>query len=53
VRVTLSCGVAASRPGSTFDYEQVFAAADGALYEAKRSGRNRVHGQPVSWEEER
>ncbi len=40
MRVTLSCGVAASVAGSTFEYEEVFAAADAALYEAKRSGRN-------------
>lgn len=42
MRVTLSCGVAASSPGSAFRYEEVFAAADAALYEAKRSGRNCV-----------
>jgi diguanylate cyclase (GGDEF)-like protein len=42
VEVTLSCGVAASRPGEPFVYEEVFAAADAALYEAKRDGRNRV-----------
>jgi diguanylate cyclase (GGDEF)-like protein len=42
VEVTLSCGVAASRPGTPFLYEEVFAAADAALYEAKRDGRNRV-----------
>jgi diguanylate cyclase (GGDEF)-like protein len=42
VEVTISCGVAASARGARFDYEAVFAEADGALYEAKRSGRNRV-----------
>jgi diguanylate cyclase (GGDEF)-like protein len=42
VEVTISCGVAASVAGARFDYESVFAEADGALYEAKRSGRNRV-----------
>ena len=42
IRVTLSCGVAASASGSTFRYEEVFTAADTALYEAKRSGRNCV-----------
>lgn len=47
IRVTLSCGVAASAPGSTFQYEEVFAAADAALYEAKRSGRNCVCAAPV------
>jgi diguanylate cyclase (GGDEF)-like protein len=40
--VTISCGVGASTPGSRFEYETVFTAADAALYEAKRSGRNRV-----------
>jgi diguanylate cyclase (GGDEF)-like protein len=42
--VTMSCGVAASQPGAGFDYERVFSAADAALYEAKRSGRDRVCG---------
>ncbi len=41
-RVTLSFGVAASEPGAGFEYEAVFAEADSRLYEAKRSGRNRV-----------
>jgi diguanylate cyclase (GGDEF)-like protein len=40
--VTISCGVSASERGSRFSYESVFAAADAALYEAKRAGRNRV-----------
>ena len=39
--VTMSFGVSASRPGR-FDYEQIFRQADGALYESKRAGRNRV-----------
>ncbi|MCW2951587.1 MAG: hypothetical protein JWQ48_757 [Conexibacter sp.] len=42
--VTMSCGVAASDPGAGFDYERVFSAADAALYEAKRTGRDRVCG---------
>jgi diguanylate cyclase (GGDEF)-like protein len=42
VEMTMSFGVSASVPGSEFDYNRVFAAADGALYEAKRLGRNRV-----------
>jgi diguanylate cyclase (GGDEF)-like protein len=42
IDVTISCGVGASSPGSPFEYETVFSAADAALYEAKRSGRNRV-----------
>ncbi len=42
VDVTISCGVSASPRGSRFEYEGVFAEADLALYDAKRSGRNRV-----------
>jgi diguanylate cyclase (GGDEF)-like protein len=45
VHVTISCGVGASRAGSTFAYQEVFAAVDAALYEAKRLGRNRVCGE--------
>jgi diguanylate cyclase (GGDEF)-like protein len=41
VDVTMSFGVASS-PGGAFDYQALFAAADSALYEAKRAGRNRV-----------
>jgi diguanylate cyclase (GGDEF)-like protein len=41
VDVTMSFGVASS-PGGAFDYSRLFAAADAALYEAKRAGRNRV-----------
>ena len=40
--VTMSFGVAASRDGEVFDFDRVFEQADGALYEAKRTGRNRV-----------
>jgi diguanylate cyclase (GGDEF)-like protein len=47
VPVTMSFGVSASQPGS-FDYEEVFKAADQALYGAKAAGRNcvRVAGGP-------
>jgi len=40
--VTMSVGVGASAKNETFDYDAVFAAADAALYTAKRSGRDRV-----------
>ena len=42
VPITMSFGVGASLREATFDYDAVFAEADGALYEAKRGGRNRV-----------
>ena len=47
IDVTISCGVAASPAESTFSYEEVFGDADAALYEAKRSGRNRVCEAPA------
>jgi diguanylate cyclase (GGDEF)-like protein len=40
--VTLSFGVSASRYGDVFDYDQVFAMADSALYRAKNSGRDQI-----------
>jgi diguanylate cyclase (GGDEF)-like protein len=46
-RVTMSFGAAASAAGEAFDYEDVFARADAGLYEAKRSGRNRVWPPPA------
>ena len=36
MEITISFGVSASTSGEAFDYDQVFAAADAALYEAKR-----------------
>jgi diguanylate cyclase (GGDEF)-like protein len=47
LHVTMSFGVAASPAGARFDYDAVFAMADAALYEAKRSGRNRVCQPPT------
>ena len=44
LRVTMSFGVSASRPGDAFDYAAVCAQADAAMYEAKRKGRNEVCG---------
>lgn len=41
--VTLSFGVAAAIPDSDSSVEQLMAAADGGLYNAKRLGRNRVY----------
>jgi diguanylate cyclase (GGDEF)-like protein len=40
--VTVSLGVAASAPGEPCDFEQLFARADRALYEAKHAGRDRI-----------
>ena len=41
-RLTMSFGVSASPRGEQFDYQDVFGEADMALFEAKRSGRDRV-----------
>ena len=46
--VTVSVGVASSAPGTSFVWDEVFARADAALYQAKADGRNRVAtGDPV------
>ncbi len=45
VDVTASLGVAVAR-GDGIEYERLFAAADEALYAAKREGRNRVAAPP-------
>jgi diguanylate cyclase (GGDEF)-like protein len=42
IAVTMSFGVAACERGETFDYDELFGRADAGLYEAKRSGRDRV-----------
>jgi diguanylate cyclase (GGDEF)-like protein len=41
IAVTISVGVSAASAAKV-DYDELFKAADGALYEAKRAGRNRV-----------
>jgi diguanylate cyclase (GGDEF)-like protein len=43
VAITVSIGVSAAR-GEQMNYESLFKAADDAMYEAKRAGRNRVVG---------
>ena len=47
LRVTVSAGVASAR-GEALAHTDLVAAADGALYEAKRTGRNRAVGVACS-----
>jgi diguanylate cyclase (GGDEF)-like protein len=47
ILTTASIGVA-SLPGSAADVEMLVAAADAALYEAKRNGKNRVVAAPAA-----
>jgi diguanylate cyclase (GGDEF)-like protein len=42
-RVTASVGVAVLDVGSRYELNELLAAADAALYQAKRDGRNQVH----------
>jgi diguanylate cyclase (GGDEF)-like protein len=42
LHVTVSVGLAVTRPGEPFDYETIFRRADAALYDAKRAGGDRV-----------
>jgi diguanylate cyclase (GGDEF)-like protein len=44
--VTISLGVATAPPGKSSSPEALVAAADEALYRAKRAGRNRAESQP-------
>jgi diguanylate cyclase (GGDEF)-like protein len=45
IRVTISLGLSAAS-GEDVDYDSLFRAADAALYDAKRGGRNRVVTAP-------
>jgi diguanylate cyclase (GGDEF)-like protein len=45
--VTVSIGAAAALPGQGGSPEQLLLAADRALYQAKRRGRNRTHPAPL------
>ncbi|MEM8726679.1 MAG: GGDEF domain-containing protein, partial [Pseudomonadota bacterium] len=45
IRLTASFGVATAQEGET--YEQLFARADSALYQAKSNGRNRVENAEI------
>ena len=46
--LTMSFGVTATEAGRGCDFAELFGRADGALYEAKRDGRDRVAAAPVS-----
>jgi diguanylate cyclase (GGDEF)-like protein len=50
IPLTISLGVSAAR-GAEVDYDNLFKAADEALYEAKRGGRNRVIAAPAPGDE--
>jgi len=45
--ITVSIGTACIVPEKTYSPEQLVAAADHAVYEAKNKGRNRVYNAPV------
>jgi diguanylate cyclase (GGDEF)-like protein len=47
LHTTISLGVSTGR-GCEVEYDELFRVADAALYEAKRSGRNRVVAAPAS-----
>jgi diguanylate cyclase (GGDEF)-like protein len=50
VRITISCGVASGHPVDADGGQAIYAAADQAMYQAKRAGRNRtrLHGDPAA-----
>ena len=47
LRITASFGVAYAVPDGSFSAQELLAAADKALYQAKQSGRNKVCVAPV------
>ena len=53
VSVTASFGVATLTPNSASDATELVRTADGALYQAKASGRNCVQRPPPSWHHQR
>jgi diguanylate cyclase (GGDEF)-like protein len=48
LKVTICCGIAASRSGSPFCFDTLFEEADAAMYQAKSDGRNRSSHGPAS-----
>ena len=50
MRITISCGVASGHPVDAGAGQAIYAAADQAMYQAKRAGRNRtrLHGDPAA-----
>lgn len=50
VRITVSCGVASGHPADAGGGQAIYTAADQAMYQAKRAGRNRtrLHGDPAA-----
>ncbi len=52
-RVTMSIGVAVTRPDEEFDAEMMIFKADSELYKAKRNGRNQVSPLPIRLTAER
>lgn len=50
VRITISCGVASGHPVDADGAQAIYTAADQAMYQAKRAGRNRtrLHGDPAA-----